>query len=40
MNTGLSAKMIIDKNQDIQLLISGSSALEIADSINGQFRAR
>ncbi|MDR6785726.1 putative AAA+ superfamily ATPase [Pedobacter africanus] len=39
-NIGLSAKMIIDSKKDIQLFISGSSALEIANSINEPLTGR
>src|SRR5690554_5761647 len=31
-NIGLSAKMIIDSDKDIQLFISGSSSLELSDA--------
>ena len=39
-NIGLSAKMIIDTNRNIQLFISGSSALEIASKINEPLTGR
>lgn len=39
-NIGLSAKMIIDAKKDIQLFISGSSALEIANQINEPLTGR
>ncbi|MEJ2902015.1 ATP-binding protein [Pedobacter panaciterrae] len=39
-NIGLSAKMIIDAKKDIQLFISGSSALEIASKINEPLTGR
>jgi predicted AAA+ superfamily ATPase len=39
-NIGLSAKMIIDSKRDIQLFISGSSALEIANEINEPLTGR
>lgn len=39
-NIGLSAKMIIDAKKDIQLLISGSSSLEIANKINEPMTGR
>lgn len=39
-NIGLSAKMIIDSKKDIQLFISGSSALEIANNINEPLTGR
>jgi predicted AAA+ superfamily ATPase len=39
-NIGLSAKMIVDASKNIQLLISGSSALEIADKINEPLTGR
>jgi predicted AAA+ superfamily ATPase len=39
-NIGLSAKMIIDAKKDIQLFISGSSALEIANKINEPLTGR
>jgi predicted AAA+ superfamily ATPase len=39
-NIGLSAKMIIDSQKDIQLFISGSSALEIASKINEPLTGR
>ena|SRR5690554_40327 len=39
-NIGLSAKMIIDAKKDIQLLISGSSALELAGKINEPLTGR
>jgi predicted AAA+ superfamily ATPase len=39
-NIGLTAKMIIDANKDIQLFISGSSALEIASQINEPLTGR
>ncbi|SMC74606.1 ATP-binding protein [Pedobacter africanus] len=39
-NIGLSAKMIIDAKKDIQLFISGSSALEIANNINEPLTGR
>ncbi|WP_285009766.1 ATP-binding protein [Pedobacter faecalis] len=39
-NIGLSAKMIIDSRKDIQLFISGSSALEIASKINEPLTGR
>lgn len=39
-NIGLSAKMIIDLNKSIQLFISGSSSLEIANKINEPLTGR
>jgi len=39
-NIGLSAKMIIDAKKDVQLFISGSSALEIASKINEPLTGR
>ncbi len=39
-NIGLSAKMIIDAKKNIQLFISGSSALEIASKINEPLTGR
>lgn len=39
-NIGLSAKMIIDAKKDVQLFISGSSALEIANKINEPLTGR
>ena len=39
-NIGISAKMIIDAKKDIQLFISGSSALEIASKINEPLTGR
>lgn len=39
-NIGLSAKMIIDAKKDIQLFISGSSSLEIANKINEPLTGR
>ncbi|TCD27475.1 ATP-binding protein [Pedobacter psychrodurus] len=39
-NIGLTAKMIIDAQKDIQLFISGSSALEIASQINEPLTGR
>lgn len=39
-NIGLTAKMIIDAKKDIQLFISGSSALEIASKINEPLTGR
>ncbi|TZF81534.1 ATP-binding protein [Pedobacter sp. BS3] len=39
-NIGLSAKMIIDAKKDIQLFISGSSALELAGKINEPLTGR
>ena len=39
-NIGLTAKMIIDLNQDIQLFISGSSALELSSIINEPMTGR
>ena len=39
-NIGLTAKMIIDAKKDIQLFISGSSALEIASQINEPLTGR
>lgn len=39
-NIGLSAKMIIDAGKDIQLFITGSSALEIANKINEPLTGR
>ncbi len=39
-NIGLIAKMIIDLNQDIQLFISGSSALELSSIINEPMTGR
>jgi len=39
-NIGLSAKMIVDSKKDIQLFLSGSSALEIASKINEPLTGR
>ena len=39
-NIGLSAKMIIDAQKDIQLFISGSSALELGNKINEPLTGR
>lgn len=39
-NIGLSAKMIIDAGKDVQLFITGSSALEIANKINEPLTGR
>ncbi|WP_460765939.1 ATP-binding protein, partial [Niabella terrae] len=39
-NIGLSAKMIIDAKKDLQLFISGSSALELANKINEPLTGR
>jgi len=39
-NIGLSAKMIIDAKKNIQLFISGSSALELMNSINESLTGR
>ena len=39
-NIGVSAKMIIDSKKDIQLFISGSSSLEIANKINEPMTGR
>lgn len=39
-NIGLSAKMIIDSKKGIQLFISGSSALELANKINEPLTGR
>src|SRR5690606_15542269 len=39
-NIGLSAKMIIDSRKDIQVFISGSSALELTNSINEPLTGR
>lgn len=39
-NVGISLKMIIDRFPDVQLLVSGSSALELGDSINEPLTGR
>ncbi|HWK02104.1 MAG TPA: ATP-binding protein [Puia sp.] len=39
-NIGLSAKMIVDAKKDIQLFISGSSSLEIANKVNEPLTGR
>ncbi len=39
-NIGLSAKMILDAGKEIQLFLSGSSALEIANKINEPLTGR
>lgn len=39
-NIGITAKMIIDSRKDIQLFISGSSALELANNINEPLTGR
>lgn len=39
-NIGLSAKMIIDAKKDVQLFLSGSSALEIASKVNEPLTGR
>jgi len=39
-NIGLSAKMIIDAKEDIQLFLSGSSSLEIASKVNEPLTGR
>lgn len=39
-NIGLSAKMIVDGKKDIQLFLSGSSSLEIANKINEPLTGR
>lgn len=40
INGGLTMKMIIDRFPDVQLLVSGSSALELGDSINEPLTGR
>jgi predicted AAA+ superfamily ATPase len=39
-NIGVSAKMIVDAKMDVQLFLSGSSALEIANKINEPLTGR
>ena len=39
-NVGLSLKIIIDRIKDVQLLVSGSSALELANEINEPLTGR
>ncbi len=39
-NIGISSKMIVDRGKDIQLFISGSSALELANKMNEPLTGR